>query len=817
MNNEQIKKFALNLFWADNELQVEEILRKHNLWDDHYWQPLGNDDRNYAVIGNQSAKPVEALVEKIVNSIDAVLMRECLKRNIDPEGSDAPKNMVEAQEKFFNIKHGHLTNIGQDKRNEYAKNIYLTASGTKEQPCISIIDKGEGQDPKQFRNTLLSLAKSVKAGVKFVQGKWGQGGSGALVFGSPKHKFQLIISKRSNDISDNSSDWGVTVVRYFPPNDNQRMEIYKYLAVDDEILSFNSNGLDVIPYQEKRGKEFKFESLNSGTIIKLYQYNFNVLRDAGRVRSYITRHLNNQISTLLPSVPIPFTICDLRFPNEGSRTFNSLNLRLQRNVSEGIEDISRNKLIENQFSSSFNVNGEVLEARIYLFAYDYENKSRDQGRATFAENKEGVLYTCNGQTHAHLKDSFFKSKKVGMDVLANSLLVTLEFSQTSYQFLHQIFMNSRDRLRDSEENKIIQDNLAEIIKNNPGLRAAREKRIQQRANLNIKENKSFQDAIEKIIKQSKALTNILAFGNRIANPFSQIVVPLNNVDYEGKRFPTFFKTSKEYAEDKPRLSEQKRVIRVEFETDASNDYFSRDDDKGNFELYLDGELTSYKTISLYDGKAFLNIDINENFSIGSKYKFTCKISDVDKPEPLEESFWIKISPYKESKGGPSPKERKKPNPEDDKGKKEIKTHSGLNIPDIKAVNKDEWGDYDMDAYSGLVVQYQSEEKGYVYRVNAENIYLLNEIKNNKKVEPRILISKYALALSFIGLSILQAHENEANEDEDFVIQDYIKKVTSQISLVILPIVNSLGIDNKDLLDIVSFESDEFEDIDEDED
>ena len=154
-------------------------------------------------------------------------------------------------EKFFNIKDGHLSNVGLERRKELAKNISFSASGTLEEPSFAIVDKGEGQEPDQFKETLLRLAKSAKAGVHFVQGKYGQGGSGALVFGSPKHKLQLIISKRNNEIKNkNSSQWGITLVRCFPPNENQRMEIYKYLYPNNEILSFDAESLNVIPYQE---------------------------------------------------------------------------------------------------------------------------------------------------------------------------------------------------------------------------------------------------------------------------------------------------------------------------------------------------------------------------------------------------------------------------------------------------------------------------------------------------------------------------------------------------------------------------------------
>ncbi|MFZ5898687.1 MAG: hypothetical protein ACOYU7_05885, partial [Bacillota bacterium] len=59
---------------------------------------------NFAVIGNQQSKPDAALVEKIVNSVDARLILECLLKGIDPEGPEAPISVREALQYFLRKK-----------------------------------------------------------------------------------------------------------------------------------------------------------------------------------------------------------------------------------------------------------------------------------------------------------------------------------------------------------------------------------------------------------------------------------------------------------------------------------------------------------------------------------------------------------------------------------------------------------------------------------------------------------------------------------------------------------------------------------------
>lgn len=46
------------------------------------------------IVSNQQSSAVVALVEKLVNSIDAVLTAECFRRGIDPKSPYAPKSML---------------------------------------------------------------------------------------------------------------------------------------------------------------------------------------------------------------------------------------------------------------------------------------------------------------------------------------------------------------------------------------------------------------------------------------------------------------------------------------------------------------------------------------------------------------------------------------------------------------------------------------------------------------------------------------------------------------------------------------------------
>ena len=61
---------------AEGECEADEVLRKVGyLTDDpDLWQPFGGLGMNLNQINNQQSDPTAALVEKLINSIDAVLM-----------------------------------------------------------------------------------------------------------------------------------------------------------------------------------------------------------------------------------------------------------------------------------------------------------------------------------------------------------------------------------------------------------------------------------------------------------------------------------------------------------------------------------------------------------------------------------------------------------------------------------------------------------------------------------------------------------------------------------------------------------------------
>ena len=72
------KRIFLDFYLAQTEEALDTILSSDQIFAaPSNWLPLGGNESNCGIVENQKAYSVDALIEKITNSIDAILMRKC--------------------------------------------------------------------------------------------------------------------------------------------------------------------------------------------------------------------------------------------------------------------------------------------------------------------------------------------------------------------------------------------------------------------------------------------------------------------------------------------------------------------------------------------------------------------------------------------------------------------------------------------------------------------------------------------------------------------------------------------------------------------
>jgi hypothetical protein len=439
MNNGQIRDLCISLLHAETEEEVIGLLKQAGFWDQPaLWRHYGDLENNWGQGGNQQSMAEAALVEKIVNSVDARLINECLERVIDPKSPEAPRSIREAVSRFFEggtgkkLATGGLIEDWSDERlREVAQGITLCGTGTRPIMNLTISDCGEGQTPRKIPLTIMSLSKSNKMYIPFVQGQFNQGGTGALRF-CGKHNIQLVISRRNPkllgpDPDDGDSKWGFTIVRRERPEGGRKNSILSYLApvgVGDEhpdrkgeILSFSAPSIKIFPDKDSPyGREATY-----GTCIKLYDYKYlgersNIIRG----RSILSR-----LDLLLPEIALPVRMYEFRKNQQGkylepsSRETTLSGLRRRLDNTQNVEDNFPIRL-------PFRPAGEQLYATVYAFKpagtprddeEEDDPKKKKLGGLTRYRKREGVLFVRNGQTQGTLPKDFFRRDEMKLKTM----------------------------------------------------------------------------------------------------------------------------------------------------------------------------------------------------------------------------------------------------------------------------------------------------------------------------------------------------------------------------------------------------------------
>ena len=656
----QASQLFHKLYNAKNESEVDAVIDKHpEMFKQANWYPLGGHDSNFGVVENQQSTPVAALVEKITNSIDAILMRKCYEAGIDPKSPQAPRSIEEAIAQFFpNHKNWDLSSY----RGQQAESIQILADGRPRDTSNSsliIYDDGEGQHPEEFENTFLSLLRGNKNEIHFVQGKYNMGGSGAIVF-CGKKRYQLIASKRY----DGTGNFGFTLIRKHPltPSEAQTKKNtwYEYLKIDGRIPAFAIDELDLglDTYSASPDKR----TFRTGTIIKLYSYD---LKGNRNIRRDLSRSLNEFLYE--PALPILLLESAERFPND--KLFSGVVYGLKRRLE------SNHDYLQEMFSQKYHDRriGD-MNVTVYVFKARAKKKNADQTKKTiqseFFKNRMAVLFSLNGQVHGHYTYEFI-TRTLKFNLLRDYLLIHVDCTEMNYAFRSELFMASRDRLKQGEESKI----LRQVLANN--LKKGRLKEIYKQRKDKISVVSSQDDRFFNLFTEKLPISNDLRHQLRQTFKLDQVDKPkkakaLSIIQaskfhskkekvLQPKRFPSFFKLY-------TRPKEDRRVIQIplhgdktiRFNSDVENEYFDRVDDPGEIKIAIlrynsngaDSQKKKRKINHLSDlftvnrqspQEGTINIVFNptEQMQVGDTVKVQVDLTSSG--EDFSQKFWIKIT------------------------------------------------------------------------------------------------------------------------------------------------------------------------------
>lgn len=768
---------CLKLMRLENEDDVIKELKSAGYWDNsEYWRNFGDMENNFSTAGAQQSDATAAFVEKLINSIDARLMNAVQMAGVDPKSPNAPQSVQKAKADYLitGDKHGDLRNWTQKEKEEHASKITVAATGSKIKPSFTIVDQGEGQTPSNIPATFMSLNSSNKLKIPFVQGKFNMGGTGVFRF-CGERSIQLLITRRNPALlkNPNSDDlkWGFTIVRRDPPRGSERSSVFRYLAPFDEgkekkgVLRFTADELPLFPEQ---GDPYT-RNTEYGSLIKLYNYKV-------RQKSHILVRggLRNAIDTRLPlpALPIRFHECRKYQRTGPSEILVGIILKLQDRQDEQIEEGF-------PIHTSLIVNRQKFD----LSTYGFKQKQAE----SYFMASDGVLFSVNGQTHGKLPRRFFRTKRVRLDYVANSMLVHVDCSNIDPKHQEELFMNSRDRLADSPFRRELEDRIEEYLASNEKLRRFAESRRTEQLREKIKNDKSFRDVMQRLIENSPSLAKILAAGGNIDHRSPPDTSNLNKV--ETKKFPTYFKFyRKTYGVVHQRQCEIGRTTKITFDTNARNDYLERSRDRGEWKVV--GKLKDtdenkeldVRRFGVVDGIATLEFRLPTDIKAGDTLEIRMEVSDVTQPVPFLNVAELDVIPAHNRPPSP-PKPPRSPN------------FTNIALPEAVWVKEEEWKvnvpNFDYEKESAVAITARPNDQGrqlYDFYLNENNIYLENELRKFDKTAD-LIKEQYRIGMVLVGMALIQNSPDSADGAD---LEETVAETTKALARMIIPIIRDIS-------------------------
>ncbi len=553
--NEKICKMLLEAQTAE---EVEKIIQNEDFFKKCKWTPIGGklNEGNAGRVEGQMKYPENAFVEKITNSIDAILMRRCREEGIDPtDKSRAPKSLREAIDRY----------IGDEKEFEKLRkthsDIIITAEGTDQFPTLTVIDRGEGQEPNRLPGTILGLSNRLKVDIAFVYGKYHQGGTAALRFAGskPTNCYQLVLSRRGLSLNPEDKNWGFALVRkiFF---EGGRLASYQY-CVDEEEKIFTIPASFENPFTKKNGIDFP-----DGTLIKIYDYQLSRPTSIAYGKKALAEDINKKL--LQPAIPIHLK--ELRPIFAEGKTIKSTQYTIAgflRIITKDSKDV-----IKEEFSIPADL-GPLGKKNIRFIILKHVSDSKNA--ETYRERHEKIFYLENGLA-LNTQSVGFISNDCNLPDVADYILCFIDISDVSPQQTN-LFHSSREEFANTTDYKELKDKLKIVFRDPKFIDLQREYKQKNVLGSHLLD-KDMNKILENALRADAELIKDLDLGEdlQLIAEEEDPQYPEIPEEYEGQFLPTKFEL---IGKDIREIQEGGSVI-VSFKTEAVDDFLDRTTDSG---------------------------------------------------------------------------------------------------------------------------------------------------------------------------------------------------------------------------------------------
>ena len=373
---------------------------------------------------------------------------------------------------------------------------------------------------------------------------------------------------------------------------------------------------------------------------------------------------------------------------------------------------------------------------------------------------EAVIFTVNGQAHAFEPRYFLRSSGgdgAGFRYLAPSLLVEVDCSKLPSKVIEQLFMGSRDRMRDIDEKRALLKALATYLRQHQGLRDLNYRRRVSAIKQSTKSDASTQELFKKMVNSSPAIAAILRGAGKIPTPVK--VTEQDATPFTGHRFPTYLRWPKGV----PFLKKHCPVntyCEIELQTDAENAFLSRPDEPGECTIKPNEWVKSRK---LWNGKLSIRLQPPNGTPVGRQVPLSVSFRSPAFLEPLRSEGCLVVDPTHTRTTNPPGSPRPTPK------------QSSVAPPVIHEVRRDAWETHGFDERSVASVDANGEET--IVFVNMDNrgleSYCYAEPRRTDELKEMYKLASAALAVSLERAMAKKELTSEATEKAFAAVGDVL--------------------------------------------
>ena len=785
-----MKALGLKLLRAESEDEVAKIIKSdHAMSAGGSWYPVDDRVTNFNIITNQSSTGGKAATELITNMVDAMLMKRCHEEDIDPKGKDAPSTMYRAVDDFVQkMNGGRIIDADGKWLRKYAmKNLVIGVTGatrtSEGYPCYTFADNGEGQHPKKFPETFLSLSAKNKSQIPFVQGKYNMGSSGVLNF-CGEHWFKLIVSRRF----DKSGPWGWTLIRR-RPGESDEMPVAEYFAPDNEIPMLENLG-NLSPLQNRNREEFSQFQLESGTVVKLYDFyagkNFSAFRGAREAFN------ENLVETILP-----FRIYDLRWPPDAergglralgidARPFYGMEFLLRRSHKDDVDLQDGEEEVHEAIEAGANALsiGTITHPRLGKIILTAVPIKKDLPPSHwFRKSNNRIFHHVNGQVQFKQSRGFLSQCR--LPALKDRVAVFVDASGLKDKAHQDIWKGDRESIRETLQGENYKEEIKEKLEKSDVLKNLHHRIAREALDSAAKE--SSLELVRELVKRDRNLALLLdqKYPDLPAPPPPDAPRPSL---VEHKYSPTFIRIQGTQIHIDLPINRTRPIPCV---TDAAVDYLTRAANRGtlHFEDDKTADLFTFNTTHDEIGNliVFIRPD-KERMQVGDKHEFKIGLKDDALPEPVYIERAIRITIVKKAAPPrPSPPPPPPPSPPIPPAHERGLPPPLLLTKDGREIDGKPTEKWEAAELSGPVINEHDGggvkdlgDQGKMYYINYDNAFFQNYLKAQKGEGDRAAVTqKYILGMRIALLGMEHSLASKTSDEENGFDEDQFRRLAAK--------------------------------------